>query len=53
MAASPLEILRLVPDHRRREGQRFELATVLLDAILGVVAGANSWRQPHEFIRAH
>lgn len=53
MAASLLEILRSVPDRRRREGQRFELATVLLYAILGMVAGANSYRQLHEFVRAH
>jgi hypothetical protein len=53
MAASLLEILRSVPDHRRREGQRFELATVLLYAILAMVAGANSYRQLHEFIRIH
>ena len=53
MAVSLLEILRSVPDHRRREGLRFELATVLLYAILGMVAGANSYRQLHEFIRAH
>ena len=53
MAASLLDILRSVPDHRRREGRRFELATVLLYAILGMVAGGNSYRQLHEFIRAH
>lgn len=53
MAASLLEILRSVEDHRRREGQRFDLATVLLYAILGMVAGANSYRQLHEFIHAH
>lgn len=53
MAASLLEILRSVPDRRRREGLRFELATVLLYAILGMVAGANSYRQLHEFIRTH
>ena len=53
MAVSLLEILRSVPDHRRREGQRFELATVLLYAILAMVAGANSYRQLHEFIRIH
>ena len=51
MAVSLLEILRSVPDHRRREGQRFELATVLLYAIVAMVAGANSYRQLHEFIR--
>ncbi len=53
MAASLLEILRSIPDHRRREGQRFELATVVLYAILAMVAGANSYRQLHEFIRIH
>ena len=47
MAASLLEALRSVSDHRRREGQRFELATVLLYAILGMIAGANSYRQLH------
>ena len=53
MPASLLEILRTIPDHRRREGKRFDLATVLLYAILGMVAGANSYRQMHEFIRIH
>ena len=41
------------PDCRRDEGKRFELATVLLYSILGMVAGANSYRQMHEFIRVH
>ncbi|MBG0797433.1 transposase family protein [Methylocystis sp. L43] len=53
MQASLLEILREIPDHRRREGKRFDLATVLLYSILAMVAGANSYRQMHEFIRAH
>jgi hypothetical protein len=53
MQASLLEILRSIPDHRRAEGKRFDLATVLLYAILGMVAGANSYRQMHEFIRIH
>ena len=43
----------LDPDHRRAEGKRFDLATVLLYTILGMVAGANSYRQMHEFIRVH
>ena len=42
MQASLLEILRSIPDHRRAEGKRFDLATVLLYAILAMVAGANS-----------
>jgi hypothetical protein len=48
-----LEILSEIPDHRRTEGKRFDLATVLLYAILAMVAGANSYRQMHEFIRIH
>ena len=51
MASSLLEILRSIPDVRRREGRRFDLATVLLYTILGMVAGANSYRQLYEFIR--
>ena len=53
MPASLLEILRSIPDHRRAEGKRFDLATVVLYSILGMVAGANSYRQMHEFIRVH
>ena len=40
MQASLLEILREIPDHRRAEGKRFDLATVLLYAIIAMVAGA-------------
>lgn len=53
MPASLLEVLRSIPDHRRREGRRFDLATVLLYAVLSMVGGANSYRQMHEFIRIH
>ena len=38
MQMSLLEILRTIPDRRRAEGKRFDLATVLLYAILGMVA---------------
>ena len=50
---SLLEALRSIPDRRRAEGKRFDLASVLLYTILGMVAGANSYRQMHEFIRVH
>jgi hypothetical protein len=50
---SLLEALRSIPDRRRAEGRRFDLATVLLYTILGMIAGANSYRQMHEFIRVH
>ena len=42
MQASLPEILCTIPDHRRAEGKRFDLATVLLYAILSMVAGVNS-----------
>jgi hypothetical protein len=45
--ASLLEILRWIPDHRRAEGKRFDLGTVLLYAILSMVSGTNSYRQMH------
>lgn len=53
MAMSLLEILRAVPDHRRAEGKRFELATVLFYAVLAMIGGANSYRQMHGFIAVH
>ena len=53
MRESLLEHLREIPDHRRAEGKRFDLSTVLLYAILAMVGGANSYRQMHEFIRVH
>jgi hypothetical protein len=45
MPSSLLEIPRTIPDHRRDDGKRFDLATVSLYTILGTVAGANSYRQ--------
>jgi len=53
MPSSLLDVLRAIPDCRRDEGKRFDLATVLLYAILGMVSGADSYRQMHEFIRIH
>ena len=51
MQAPLLEILRSIRDHRRAEGKRLNLATVLVYAILAVVAGTKSYRQMYEFIR--
>jgi hypothetical protein len=53
MPVSLLEVFRSIPDRRRAEGKRFELATVLLYSVLAMVAGANSYRQVHEFILVH
>jgi hypothetical protein len=53
LSRSLYDVLCSIADRRRKQGQRFELATVLLYCILGMVAGANSYRQLHEFIRIH
>ena len=53
MPAPPLEISRSIPEHRRAERKRFDLATVLPCAIPARVVGANSYRQMCEFIRIH
>ena len=39
MSASLLEVLRSIPDRRRAEGKRFDLAAVLLYAIVGMLRG--------------
>jgi hypothetical protein len=53
MSQSLLEIFRAVADRRRAEGKRFDLATVLPYSVIGMIAGANSYRHMHEFIRVH
>ena len=53
MRIPPLEILRGIPDHRRVEGRRFDLAAAPLYSIVAMVGGANSYRRMHEFIRIH
>ena len=52
MQASLLEILREIPDHRRAEGKRFDLATVLLyayhrDVRRGELLPADARVHPH------
>ena len=49
MQASLLAILREIPDHRRWEGKRFDLPTVLLNSVLARVAGANSYREVRDY----
>ena len=44
MPPSLREILRSTPDHRRREGMRFDPPTKLLCAIVGMAAGADAHR---------
>jgi hypothetical protein len=53
MPVSLMGVLWSIPDHRRQESKRFDLATVLLHAILAMIARADSDRQMPEFIRIH
>jgi hypothetical protein len=40
---SLLEILQLIPDKRRKQGQKYDLAHTLFYSILAVLCGANSY----------
>ena len=42
-----------IPDHRRKQGRRYELGHILLFAILAILSGANSYRKVQKFIVAH
>jgi DDE_Tnp_1-associated len=51
--AGLLAALQGIPDPRRRQGQRYSLAPLLLFSVLAVLAGATSYRRIRLFIGAH
>src|SRR3954454_18760659 len=51
--AGLLAALEQIPDPRRRQGQRYSLAPLLLFAVLAVLAGATSSRRVRLFIGVH
>jgi hypothetical protein len=51
--AGLLAALDQIPDPRRRQGQRYRLAPLLLFAVLAVLAGATSYRRIRLFIGVH
>src|SRR3954449_8226343 len=51
--AGLLAALEQIPDPRRRQGQRYPLAPLLLFSVLAVLAGATSYRRIRLFIGAH
>src|SRR3954452_2733041 len=51
--AGLLAALGQIPDPRRRQGQRYSLAPLLLFAVLAVLAGATSYRRIRLFIGVH
>ena len=52
MSVDLLRIFMSLPDVRRREGQRYKLAGVLLFSILAILSGANSYRRIHDVMSA-
>ena len=42
-----------IPDHRRKQGRRYELGHILLFTILAILSGADSYRKVQKFIVAH
>jgi hypothetical protein len=51
--AGLLAALDQIPDPRRRQGQRYRLAFLLLFSVLAVLAGATSYRRIRLFIGVH
>jgi len=51
--AGLLAALQGIPDPRRRQGQRYPLAHLLLFSVLAVLAGATSYRRIRLFIGVH
>src|SRR5437764_5673073 len=51
--AGLLAALQEIPDPRRRQGQRYGLAHLLLFSVLAVLAGATSYRRIRLFIGVH
>lgn len=41
-----------IKDHRRRQGQRYQLGHILLLSIFAILSGATSYRKVHAFIQA-
>jgi len=48
-----LDYLRAMPDHRRGQGRRYDLACVVMCTILAVLSGADSYRSIHTFMEMH
>jgi hypothetical protein len=42
-----------IKDHRRKEGQRYQLSFILLFSVLAIVGNSNSYRQIQEYINTN
>ena len=53
MSSTLLSLFSQISDPRRDQGKMYPLAPILLFTVLGMLAGARSYRQVHAFIRTH
>ena len=53
MSSTLLTLFSEISDPRRDQGKMYPLAPILLFTVLGMLAGARSYRQVHAFIRTH
>ena len=53
MSSVLLPLFSELADRRRDQGKIYPLAPILLFTVLGMLAGARSYRQVHAFIRTH
>ena len=53
MSSVLLTLFSELADPRRDQGKMYPLAPILLFTVLGMLAGARSYRQVHAFIRTH
>lgn len=42
-----------IPDHRRKQGRRYQIGHILVCAILAIASNADSYRKIHSFIKRH
>jgi len=47
------EILKEIPDHRRKQWKQFWLAEILFFSIIAIISGADSYRKISTFIKTH
>lgn len=48
-----LTIFHAIPDHRRPQGRRYDLAFILLFTVLAIMSEADSYRKVASFIKVH
>ena len=53
MSSMLLTLFSDLPDPRREQGKMYPLGQTLLFTVLGMLAGARSYRQVHAFIQTH